>query len=371
MDLVGMKRLFMDKDFYLPIRWDGKNFKSTIEILFKKYKRQLALYKKYISILTYSSVVQICDVIIDIITDYLAGFPAQAYEKFQRLMKEKYYDSLNTYDKIFEARNNLKLDLYRIVSVEDNVPYERKRIFHTPYNMRSKIGTNRYSIAGYPSLYLATSLELCKEELHVNPYEKYSLAGRFEIDYNSNVQIKVIEFGVKPQDIVAYYYSREMYGDEVLNENSIVDFKDSLRFELLKGSNIFTNQPFFEQYIIWYPLIATCSYIRCNKKDPFAVEYIIPQMLLQWIRMKNRDMKNENYNELIGIRYFSCASMLASEKGFNYVFPTAGREGNNYYCSLLKKCFKLTNPVYINDFETLSKCENYLQKDKNIDHIKT
>ena len=43
--------------------------------------------------------------------------------------------------------------------------YEIEDIFHIPYNLRAKISSNRYSISGYPSLYLSTSLELCKQEL--------------------------------------------------------------------------------------------------------------------------------------------------------------------------------------------------------------
>lgn len=48
--------------------------------------------------------------------------------------------------------------------MDDVKPYSRTRVLHTPYNLRSKVSTSRYSIAGYPSLYLGTSLQLCCKE---------------------------------------------------------------------------------------------------------------------------------------------------------------------------------------------------------------
>ena len=78
-------------------------------------------------------------------------------------------------------------------------------------------------------------------------------------------------------------------------------------------------------YLLWYPLIAARSYISVSKKDPFAAEYIIPQLLMQWVRCEigSQPGIEDEYNQLIGIRYFSCASQKASETGFNYVFRRA------------------------------------------------
>ena len=56
--------------------------------------------------------------------------------------------------------------LYRAVDVKDKAVHDRKRVFHVPFNLRSKMSTTRYSIPGYPALYLGTSIALNCEEIH-------------------------------------------------------------------------------------------------------------------------------------------------------------------------------------------------------------
>jgi hypothetical protein len=239
--------------------------------------------------------------------------------------------------------------LFRVTAVGDNKPYGRERVFHTPYNLRSKVSTNRYSIAGYPSLYLGTSLELCCEETHINPRQDFALASIFKLERTleySNTNIQVIELGVKPQDFL---------NNRRVNER----FERRIESSLLDSSNVRA------AYMLWYPLIAACSYIRVNKNDPFAAEYIIPQLLMQWVRSEigsQQDAENE-YDQLIGIRYFSCASNKASDMGFNYVFPTSGKQKSSSlpYCSVLAKSFYLSKPVYVHEFEYLYECERYLR----------
>ena len=128
-------------------------------------------------------------------------------------------------------------------------------------------------------------------------------------------------------------------------------------------------------YLLWYPLIAACSYIRVNKSDPFAGEYIIPQLLMQWVR-KELAKENKKYDELIGIRFFSCASNKASDMGFNYVFLTSGKQDRQLpFCRVLMKAFKLTKPVFIHEFQDEIEliipyqCENHL-KNMTLDNVK-
>lgn len=107
------------------------------------------------------------------------------------------------------------------------------------------------------------------------------------------------------------------------------------------------------------------------KNDPFAAEYIIPQLLMQWVRNEIRSNKGDEYDQLVGIRYFSCASVKASNMGFNYVFPTSGQQKSAElpYCSVLTRSFRLTNPVYIHEYDSLHTCEWSLIKSSDIDFI--
>lgn len=209
--------------------------------------------------------------------------------------------------------------------------------------MRSKVSSSRYSIAGYPSLYLGTSLELCCEEIHMNPYKDFALASAFKLERMielTNTDIKVIELGINPQDFLA-----------LENKNEI--------FHRFISQDLLNQVKVKSAYLLWYPLIAACSFIRTNKNDPFAAEYIIPQLLMQWVRREMNTPKSNKYEHLIGIRYFSCASVKSSDMGFDYVFTTSEHQKSPYipYCPVLLKSFKLTKPEYIHKYDNIRTCE--------------
>lgn len=345
-----------DEFFWLPKRWDGKLFEVTIQDLYKKYKRKL---KPVLSKENYSLINSICDGIELTLNHYFKGFPFNAYNKFNEVMQLLISNPLKMYQKsgflpLTETSDQLKL--FRIRNVENNILYSRKDIFHTPYDLRSKVSSCRYSLAGYPSLYLGTSLELCSEEVKIKTLKDLRIASRFEIirdfEVNSN-NIKVIEMAVKPQDFLNYNedtgcasnlnaYSRRIFYDLDLNDKDV-------------SSN----------YMYWYPLIAACSFIRVNKDDAFAAEYIIPQLLMQWTR--SQSVKNELY----GIRYFSSSSERASNLGFNYVFPVSGEENKLIpkFCSALVTSFSLTKPKYIHEFNSLEECEVALIEDVDLKYV--
>ncbi|MBR1833362.1 MAG: hypothetical protein IJ784_13190 [Ruminiclostridium sp.] len=351
------RKIINDEKLFLPLRWNGDDFISTLKGLFDYYidkiieQAQTNPNHNGFNVLI-ESIEIISGLIIKSLQHYLNGFPHQAFCEFEMAMEILIDTPLKIYQKSvteqFEnPKNDDDLNLYRVVRVNDNKPYTRSRVFHTPYNLRSKVSTSRYSIAGYPSLYLSTSLKLCCEELHLNPLVDYALTSlfRFErtIEY-SNVNISVIELGIKPQDFL---------NRDFLNESSE-------RYRYINHRMI-NSKDFRSAYLLWYPLIAACSFIRVNKNDPFAAEYIIPQLLMQWIRTKIKI--NDELDQLMGIRYFSCASIRASEMGFNYVFPTSGKQKtNSQYCDVLSKAFKLTKPIYIHEYDSINECEIHLNR---------
>lgn len=340
------KNIFKNEKLHLPIRWDGDDFIKTLETLYSDYHNFVT---NSCSDEEAQEVEKCCSLIIDSVRYYLNGFPEKAYSVLKKLMDfimkqpiELYEKSI--YEQLFDKYND-PLDLYRIVGVSDNKKYDRTRVFHTPYNLRSKVSTSRYSIAYYPSLYLGTSIDLCREEVRLNPYDKFEIASLFKLDrewYHSGIRINVIELALKPQDFLN-------------SENNVINNTQhsSRRF----SDDFLQNKEVKSAYVLWYPLIAACSYIRVNKSDPFAVEYIIPQLLMQWVRNEMR-----GFDKLIGIRYFSCASERASDLGFNYVFPTSGEQSSEFpFCKILSKAFILTEPVYIHEFDSVCDCEKYLK----------
>ena len=80
--------------------------------------------------------------------------------------------------------------------------------------------------------------------------------------------------------------------------------------------------------------------------------------------------KNDEYDQLIGIRYFSCASIKSLDMGFNYVFPTSGQQKPAIpYGPVLMKGFRLTKPQYIHKYDSIKTCEQELKNSIDFDFI--
>ncbi len=369
------KNIFNNQKLFLPIRWNGNDFEMTLRSLFNFYIKQIEreIYRNRTKNSYFEAhlktIKRVCGLIATSVNQYSNGFPSDSYKTFGKVMDILSKQRLEVFKQQIAGRRNGKqtlygiddLDLFRVVGVEDNKPYGRERVFHTPYNLRSKVSTCRYSIAGYPSLYLGTSLNLCCEEMQVSSNQKFTLASVFKLENTleySNTNISIIELGIKPQDFVYSERENNKYPDHI-------------------SPRLFPDKTIKSAYLLWYPLIAACSYIRVNKSDPFAAEYIIPQLLMQWVRHSMRfDIEEDfevdnNYDQLVGIRYFSCASEKASNMGLNYVFPTSGNQISCElpYCAVLAKTFRLTEPRYIHEYDDIDACEYEIQRLMDLDFI--
>lgn len=335
----AFRSIFADNRFDLPRRWDGKDFLQTLKALFSDYESRITPPDR-------EAVTDICSGLLEVVRIYFKGSPSGAYREFRRVMALLWNTPL-----LVEA-DELEQPLFRLACVGDNAVYDRKRIFHTPYTLRAKVSTSRYSIAGHPSLYLGTSLPLCQEELHLAPQD-FAIAAAYHFQPESMV-IKILDLGIKPGKLLDNEKKESIQKKRGISSSA-------------KGKK--------SSYVFWYPLIAACSFIRVNKKDPFAAEYIIPQLLMQWVQnqvlSKKRFDKGSNQQmlcpprtsaDLIGIRYFSCASKRAADMGFDYVFPTSGDQidANTAYCPELNSVFKMTEPAYLVDYPDAKACEKYL-----------
>ena len=70
------------------------------------------------------------------------------------------------------------------------------------------------------------------------------------------------------------------------------------------------------RYLKTYPLVLACSFINQSGNVPYKQEYIIPQMLMQWVK--------RNGSRIQGIEYFSCvdnSKFIRTWKGYNIVIP--------------------------------------------------
>lgn len=219
---------------------------------------------------------------------------------------------------------------YRIRGIDDKHPFslERKELFHIPYNKNYLVGTERYSMPGHPCLYLASQAELCWYEC--GKPEKFAIS-RFDIPQSEDMYMKFIDFSEKLMPLMHSFFSW------FHNEKDV----EQVRKYLLK-------------YICTYPLRATCSIVVEHPGSRFIEEYIIPQLLLQWV------LNDKDFN---GIRYESCSSSeeVKSMGGHNLVLVTNDFDDDGYDINL-RKSIKLGMPkeIDINEIKIDSRLEDCL-----------
>lgn len=335
-----------DNELSLPRRWDGKDYYSDLDGLFFVYLERLNKVYPYSSMA--KRIADICSSILDIVRIYSHGDPAEAYYTMRSLMNE-----LIEYPMYVNWRQIG--DLYRMTRAESNVN-DRTRIIHAPYDVRTKISTCRYSIAGYPCLYLSDSLELAEMEMGLFTSRTKAIAAKFTMDKDVDTKdIIILELGFRPQDLVSNQLKRT-------DLEKGVKYSINTCYSSLDVSEANEQIGVPQYYMLWYPLLAACSYVRSSRDDPFAPEYVVPQLLTQWLR-------NKNTGRLVGVRYFSCYSKKASEAGMNYVFPTSGdpiilKDGIKQFCPVLNEAFKITETEYILEYESIKQLAEALEKKK-------
>jgi len=228
---------------------------------------------------------------------YYTGNPRQAYNELKNAL------SLCNINQYLDKQHDLPRDthLFRIRICKENYPLSKEDLFHIPFNLRHLVKTQRYSIPGLPSLYLANSIFTAWEEL-----------GR--PDANTIHAVKVEnKKSCKLLDLTTDFFARQ------------VDFMD----EQIDFQKVEYN------LMIW-PLLAACSFKVQHIDAPFKPEYIIPQLLLQWV----------NKNTVNGIKYSSTHidinKMKHQGKFYNIVLPVKDTQRDHGYCTHLLSFFKST-----------------------------
>ncbi|EJR0840080.1 hypothetical protein ABR028_003971 [Escherichia coli] len=105
-------------------------------------------------------------------------------------------------------------------------------------------------------------------------------------------------------------------------------------------------------YLALWPLIIACNYLKKHSNASFIQEYIIPNLLMQWI---SRDINDYN---IVGIAYRSTKlpANADSERGVNVVLPPKIRYEDmkvNEFCPELSGLFHCTPPVSWQVLKTL------------------
>ncbi len=198
----------------------------------------------------------------------------------------------------------IKEDVY-FYRIRENSSYNlhtQREMFHIPFDMRGKASNQRFSLAGYPCLYLGRSIYGCWEETK-----------RPNIDTFNVVALRSIkEFNMLSLTIP------DIQAESDLTYN----------------------------YLMSLPLRLACSLVANSKNDPFKPEYIIPQLVLNCVveKMKSGDKKDKDYD---GIQYTSTIFGSANDRFkneallTNYVLPI--KESNKKgLCSELTTFFEIS-----------------------------
>lgn len=250
----------------------------------------------------------LCLDIIKVYDLYDQGFMEDVYKEFDKLMEQ-----MTNY--IFTRKldvNHFYDKYYRIRTVDFDYELKIKDLFHIPMHKREYIKAYRYSIAGYPCLYLATSIGLCWFECGMP--KKFNLS-EYRFLPKDNNPILLIDFSTQPIDLISAITTN------YLNNRD----KDILNDVVVK-------------YLFSYPLMAACSIEVVNKNAPFIQEYIFPQLLLLWIR------KTDKY---AGVCYKTASSIEAARQLNSYNIALPAKQINSEgYCSKLADMFKISKPLY-------------------------
>ena len=247
--------------------------------------------------------------LIKTINGYYEGNPHKAYTILSKSLKESAITGYLQKD-FYIPKDS---DFYRIRTKDSNYPISKKEIFHIPFNMRERVATQRFSIPGLPSLYIANSIFVAWEELG-RPSDNLIQASRFCNDK----ELKVLD----------------LTNDIYLNGH-LIEGNEAHGWQLL-------------YYVMVWPLIAACSVKVPDSNVAFKPEYIIPQLLLQWI----------NKNELVGIKYSSTHINMRKNKHvgqmYNIVIPVRTFNVSSGFCKELVDMFKVSNvlPMQLNQFGT-------------------
>lgn len=206
---------------------------------------------------------------------------------------------------------------YRIRAINEDknpFPLERKELFHIPHNKNYLVGTERYSMPGHPCLYLASQAELAWYEC--GKPEKFAIS-RFDIPQKEDSNMKFIDFSEKCIPMMSNFYC--WFNNE---------------------SDLEQVRRYFLKYICTYPLRAACSIVAEHPGSKFVEEYIMPQLLLQWV------LDDDDFD---GIKYESCSPSeeVKSLGGHNIVLVTSYFDSDGYD-EKLRDNVKVGEPIIFN-----------------------
>ncbi|MDU9694073.1 hypothetical protein O0Q50_23095 [Priestia aryabhattai] len=304
----------------LPLNYDSKNkgFKDCLIEELVEYKKTV----KSSGILDLDQKAKLhtlIDGISEALNCYYLGETSKAYKEFRRGVNAIKSELLVLSNETVESQ---KLYRIRLSEDADSNMLSCEEMFHIPFEKRHLVSTQRFSIPGLPAIYLGSSLYVCWEELG-RPNFKNIKASLYK--YQKQLDNKIINLGLSFSEL-----------REACNRQE----------KKRENNSIFGENDIFSTYCLVWPLIAACSVKVKEKKAAFKAEYIIPQLLSQYVALEK--------DQFVGIGYLSVSGAHYKETNqelfCNYFFPvrTSKEKG---HCRKLINTFQLTKGVPWQIFE--------------------
>lgn len=275
------------------------------------------------------------DAIINIFTYHEEANPKAAQEEIDAMMERMKNDvfivsiddwlTLNTSEKNIYTQLRLtpKSRFFRVRAVSEENPAIQNNpdeLFHIPISKKAFVNNERFSLAGFPSLYLSSMLPLAWQECGY-PKKYYYSEYQYE-KLNSSRGDRIRENELR---FLGLYSPDEIYDWGITMKYN--------HFELWLEVVM--------RYLKQYPLVLACSFVNQSGKVTYKQEYIIPQLLMQW-GQRNNDVVQ-------GIAYFTCSdlTMLNSRWcAYNIVIPATGPYDDKKYSKMLREAFGWSRPQY-------------------------
>lgn len=242
-----------ESDFYTHLNSLFKSYRQYLEgIDDSLYEAFLPSNKNKLDILKTvdSKVKKICE----IYRTYSNGNVLSAETKMKNLIYQKDHRY-----KMFLLDG--KENWYRARRLNENDrQFSEKEMFHVPFNKRHLVENYRYSLSGYPCLYLGKTTLTCWEEL-----QKPSLHDFCVSQFSLIENVKVLDLTLPDKSPIA----EPLFGGKSEEEKK---------------------EDRYLQLITW-PLILACSVPTFIPNAPFKPEYVIPQLLMRVIvKMGSSDL---------------------------------------------------------------------------------
>lgn len=299
-----IKKLQNDIIKLLVERNSSLDYKSfLIQTLFKY--RDLLKEKDCIDGIFYREVKKeiqsVTDRIKSILSYYLQGSIASSYAALGRWWNGKGELGFRPYASAYKMQVNQTF--YRMRNKEGNKKFDRKDMFHVPYSLRHILKNYRYSITGFPCLYIGKSIYGCWEEMGKPTFNDFYVSA-----LKPNTQITLLDLRLTRNDF--------------LNEES-------------KRS-----------YLISLPIIIACSIENHSENSLFIPEYIIPQMMLHAILLERKNNKGFDGIVYTSTKCISAPKIFEDEDILlNIVIPVKGVAKDREFCSYLASKFNITKPI--------------------------